>query len=353
MEKKNRLEYLDIARGIAMISIVLGHMGVRSFNRVVFTYHLPIFFIISGFFINTRDDNATFIKKKVKTLIIPYIIACIGVILSAVFMNLVFDDGVGTVDVVKRWGVASLYGAGDSYTEPFKVQGIGAIWFLLATFWAVIILKLLLKANKWVRVAVVFALFYLGMWTRDKFFWFPLSIQAGFTALLFLYIGYLLRESKDLLPIIPKEIAVFGTVFALVVWLQFIKNFQSFWLVHSDIGRGFIDIFGSLSGCLIIVLISMLIEKKVKFLRVPLAFFGRNSLIFLIAHIIELDTFRWWALLDKIFPDGLPQKYYIPSVIVLKFIFIITFTVVFSNINPVRRLLGMPALEKHKSKKED
>ena len=186
------------------------------------------------------------------------------------------------------------------------------------------------------------------MWSRDKFFWFPLSIQAGCTALLFLYIGYLIRETKDLIPIIPKEIAVFGTIFALIVWLSFIRDFQSFWLVHCDIGRGFIDIFGSLCGCFIIVLLSMLIERKIKFLSVPLAFFGKNSLIFLIAHIIELDTFRWWALLDKIFPAGLPEKYYIPAVIILKFVWIIVFTVIFSNINPVRRLLGMPLLDRKK-----
>lgn len=29
---------VDIARGIAMFSIVLGHLGVFSINRVVFTY---------------------------------------------------------------------------------------------------------------------------------------------------------------------------------------------------------------------------------------------------------------------------------------------------------------------------
>jgi len=346
MEKKNRLVYLDIARGIAMVSIVLGHLRLNNINRVVFTYHLPIFFIISGFFINTNDKMSHFVKKKVRTLIVPYIIACVCVILSALMMNLIFQKGEGLAEVLKTWSIASIYGAGDSYKEPFQIQGIGAIWFLLATFWALIMLKSISKINKWLRVAAVFIIFYLGFFTRDKFFWFPLSIQAGYTALLFLYIGYLIKENKQLISSVSKEAAIFGSVLLIIVWLSFIRDFQSFWLVHCDIGRGFIDIIGSLGGCLFIILISMLIERKIKILAVPLSFLGKNSLIFLIAHIIELNTFKWMTLLDKIFPDGSNQNYYLPIVIILKFIWIITFTVIFSNIKSVRKLLGMPISDK-------
>lgn len=346
MEKKNRLVYLDIARGIAMISIVLGHLRLNNINRVVFTYHLPIFFIISGFFINTNDKMSHFVKKKVRTLVVPYIIACVCVILSALMMNLIFHKGEGFAEVLKTWSIASIYGAGDSYKEPFQIQGIGAIWFLLATFWALIMLKSISKINKWLRVAAVFIIFYLGIFTRDKFFWFPLSIQAGCTALLFIYIGYLIKENKQFISYISKEAAIFGSVLLIIVWLSFIRDFQSFWLVHCDIGRGFIDIIGSLGGCLFIILLSRLIESKIKILAVPLSFLGKNSLIFLIAHIIELNTFKWMTLLDKIFPDGSNQNYYLPIVIILKFIWIITFTVIFSNIKSVRKLLGMPISDK-------
>ena len=48
---KNRIQYIDIARGISMVCIVLGHLGEPQINRVVFTFHLPIFFLISGYFL--------------------------------------------------------------------------------------------------------------------------------------------------------------------------------------------------------------------------------------------------------------------------------------------------------------
>ena len=45
-----RLTYIDIARGIAIICIVLGHLGNATINKIVFTFHVPIFFFITGYF---------------------------------------------------------------------------------------------------------------------------------------------------------------------------------------------------------------------------------------------------------------------------------------------------------------
>lgn len=41
---KNRVKYIDIARGIAILCIILGHLGNATINRIVYTFHVPIFF---------------------------------------------------------------------------------------------------------------------------------------------------------------------------------------------------------------------------------------------------------------------------------------------------------------------
>ena len=48
----------------------------------------------------------------------------------------------------------------------------------------------------------------------------------------------------------------------MVTWYFFIKDFQSFWLVHCDIGRGIVDIFGSMCACAMVILISRTIDIK-------------------------------------------------------------------------------------------
>ena len=47
MEKK-RLNWIDIAKGICMIAVVLGHLGVEKLG-FVYSFHLTGFFILSGF----------------------------------------------------------------------------------------------------------------------------------------------------------------------------------------------------------------------------------------------------------------------------------------------------------------
>ena len=47
---KTRIRFIDTARGIAIICIILGHLGSASINRVVYTFHIPLFFLITGYF---------------------------------------------------------------------------------------------------------------------------------------------------------------------------------------------------------------------------------------------------------------------------------------------------------------
>lgn len=39
---------LDITKGIAMLFIIAGHLGIDIINRFVFTFHVPLFFLLSG-----------------------------------------------------------------------------------------------------------------------------------------------------------------------------------------------------------------------------------------------------------------------------------------------------------------
>ena len=88
--EKRRIQYIDIAKGIAMICIVLGHLGNPQINRVVFTFHVPVFFFITGYFINTSLSVKDFIKNKTRTLLCPYIFTCLAIIILATLEYQVF-----------------------------------------------------------------------------------------------------------------------------------------------------------------------------------------------------------------------------------------------------------------------
>ena len=310
----NRVQFVDIAKGIAMICIILGHLGNETINRVVFTFHVPIFFLITGYFTTDKRSLSDFIKNKARTLIVPYYITCSVIIIIATIVGMITGNA---KEAALNWIYASLYGSGNSYTEPFYIKSIGALWFLWATFWGSIFLRLSLCFNSLLRILFVLGLFVAGYLTRNLV-WLPLSIQAGACAVLFMYMGFLFHKAKDVLKKIPEEIKIFALVLAMIIWFLFIINFKSFWLVSCDIGRGIVDIIGSLCACSIVLFISLYIENKTERFGKLLAYFGNYSLFILCVHIIELNLFPWWQITSNMVENGFPYLLQEPLIVIGK-----------------------------------
>lgn len=74
-KSKKRMYEIDIARGIAIVLVIIGHSLSDTHNVInqwILSFHMPLFFVISGI---CFDDNNTkflvFLKKKIKHLIVP------------------------------------------------------------------------------------------------------------------------------------------------------------------------------------------------------------------------------------------------------------------------------------------
>ena len=68
---KNRVEYIDIARGIAIILMIIGHVTQNViFRNIIFSFHMPLFIIVSGYFYKDKPLKYV-IKKLMIKLIIP------------------------------------------------------------------------------------------------------------------------------------------------------------------------------------------------------------------------------------------------------------------------------------------
>jgi len=68
--EENRIVWIDIAKGIAIILMVIGHSTIPSWlSSFIWTFHMPLFFIASGW--TTKKgmySNSEFLKRKVKNL---------------------------------------------------------------------------------------------------------------------------------------------------------------------------------------------------------------------------------------------------------------------------------------------
>lgn len=71
-----RLEYLDIAKGLLILLVVFGHFFPEGIIRTwIYSFHIPAFFVVSGITSNYSHsyklDFKTFIKKKTRSILCP------------------------------------------------------------------------------------------------------------------------------------------------------------------------------------------------------------------------------------------------------------------------------------------
>jgi fucose 4-O-acetylase-like acetyltransferase len=82
---EERIEYIDIARGIGILLVVLGHsVGYidNPLNRWILSFHMPLFFFLTGLLSKRRVINLRYFKRKVETILLPQ---CVMALLTITF----------------------------------------------------------------------------------------------------------------------------------------------------------------------------------------------------------------------------------------------------------------------------
>ncbi len=72
---EERLSYIDIAKGIGIICVVIGHViPYGPLWYFIYSFHMPLFFFISGMVCNySKYTIKAFVYRRLKTLLIPFI----------------------------------------------------------------------------------------------------------------------------------------------------------------------------------------------------------------------------------------------------------------------------------------
>ena len=286
---------IDIVKGIGMIAVILGHMSLpEKAIDFIFTFHMPLFFLINGYFFKKKSFKQC-IWQKFRSLIVPYLVTSILVIASSTFWSILRGEDISTIiSTIKMWLAATLYGSG-TYTHFLKwdIHIIGAIWFLLAMFWADIIFNLLLKIKGTYIWGILLAV--IGYVTTE-IIWLPTSLQAGLTAILFVEIGYIARR-HDLLEFALNHMLVL--IVAALLWGNSIVNGGHLYMVGNHYGNGIFDVLGAVSATVLLIKLGRLIAAKKSIVASALARYGKDSLIVLCFHLIELNTFPWYLISNQ------------------------------------------------------
>ena len=61
-----RIRWIDIAKGILILLVIIGHCEVGSCVKyVIYSFHMGAFFFLSGLTFSTKNDPKVFVAKKV------------------------------------------------------------------------------------------------------------------------------------------------------------------------------------------------------------------------------------------------------------------------------------------------
>ena len=167
-----RIEYLDIAKGIGILLVVLGHNDFEVISlfaqRLIYSFHMPLFFFLSGYFINTAVPFFDFFKKRFNALMKPYFFT-----IFLIYFTSVSFEKMGFNMAITRT-VKSLYGSGH-YLDWVQ------LWFLphlfVVSLYAFLFITLVSRLqNRWIRWGILLGTLAIAVPFLNVFYPFPISI---------------------------------------------------------------------------------------------------------------------------------------------------------------------------------
>lgn len=290
-----RHDFIDVAKGIGILFVIFAHVNYTpSLLTIVYSFHMPLFFILSGMLFNPdRYSNfKAFIKRKFQTLICPYILFYLLSILFRLVVSILANRGnININDFV-------VY-----FSQMFLSQGSGKLpnaplWFVTCLMVVEIIYYFIAKLKKPLIIIVSIPLTFSGWIIESDYIPFknellPWSIDSALFAIGFFAIGHLLFDY--ICKIVGKFRAshnknvIYITVFILAVsvLIPLALHNGKVSLGSKILNNGFLLYLTGVLGSVAVLSMSGLFEKN-KFLM----YCGRNSFQIMAVHYLIRDFVR-------------------------------------------------------------
>ena len=188
----HRINAVDEIKGLCMLFVFIGHCFLSSYfnlTDIIFSFHMPLFFILSGYFFKEKNYKALLISGW-NRLLVPYLLS------SFVVIAIIIVTGDFQGALMKILAIFFPRGFYSEFTSFQLRHVIGATWFLIALFWARVVFNSIIKiSNRYKnRKLIIFTISLIVSISSiyvSKFTLFPFGILEGTQALVFMAIGVL------------------------------------------------------------------------------------------------------------------------------------------------------------------
>jgi acyltransferase len=212
-----QVEYLNIAKGIGILLVVLGHQPINSeFFRFIYSFHMAFFFILFGFLFKAHHNIKPYLTAKAQVLVGTYIIASIWSVVFFALVSVIKEGGVSLNEILMK-GLDYLLGSAHSG----NLTPNGPIWFLLAYFFYNVYFQLIYFVSQKIgKLAhIVFIPPLLILLNNTSFL--PFSFNATILAIPFFYIGVIYKKLLLRHPLDSSVMVLITCVFLVVFYFLF------------------------------------------------------------------------------------------------------------------------------------
>ena len=258
-----RVDWVDTLKFIGILSVILGHINF-PLNGFIYTWHMPLFFMVSGFFIKFETSFKNFAVKNFKRLMIPYFIfSIIGLFMEILKRYLLHREALDYAHEVKGIFIDMDF-AGLCNTYAF------VLWFLPTLFFSRIFLYLI-KNNIPSLLLQSFAvvLLFMGSFYIDL----PFGLDSALNSLIFVYAGNIIFEKR-----LPNILAFLSFVVLVVIYFfGFNLNLDMASKVYSN---KFLNVIWAISFVYVLIFCIKSIRLNIKFIKI----WGSNTMLLFILH---------------------------------------------------------------------
>ena len=287
MEKVKRLDYVDVCKWLGISLVIFGHMKMpNEVLQWIYAFHMPLFFVLSGYTYRAQRIDKEFLMKKIKTIYVPFLL-----------FALIFCRGEMSSWAYIAYGSRNALDMAGTYT---------VLWFLPCFFAAVLVFSLLMnignrsKHKVWILAAGVVVMLVgakacemlKGGQPMIAKYGYPLNFDMALVGAVFMVAGYYFRQMIDWINT-QRQWLLIVTVVALFV----VTGFTAFMnlpeslnpaCAHVEMSVGAFGKWGlffanALLMSMALIGLSVLVDKWV-IRKNLLLFIGQNSLTILCVH---------------------------------------------------------------------
>ncbi len=191
-----RVVWIDWLKSIAIMFVIFGHLPMWENENKAFicSFHMPLFFIISGYLYKPSESLKTCFQKCIYTLLIPYLLFNILFYPYWYIMNIFKGFDVSTFNAAIIKPILGILLGQHNSTISSAVNGV--TWFLIALFLTRMITEIIShqKHKTYLLIGVSILTIGTSLYLNHQLISTTFTLQSCMKLMPFFFIGIMIRK---------------------------------------------------------------------------------------------------------------------------------------------------------------